>query len=232
MTSRFYRFPPKTFYNNVPAFKKIGANPASFSFIFGLFKKTIQFFTTNQCKKMSCPSSKRYWNLNPWPSERESPPITTRPGLPPMPQPLKMLIQRNLTITFKEWWAPRLGSVTKKIIWFRGSCLHVVAVNDDWCSKKSNRCLFLSFKFKKLFDIDWEISVSIGFCYFLHKYFSNQVCVPSFVRRQISWRILQTNFCHLCWFNVPVVLKNYPFSIHCWDSNLRPFEQKSPTIDH
>ena len=28
-------------------------NPASFSFIFGLFKQTIQFLTTNQSEKMS-----------------------------------------------------------------------------------------------------------------------------------------------------------------------------------
>ena len=64
-------------------FLKNGPIPASFSFIFGLFKQTIQFFTTNQCEKMSCPSSIRHRDSNPRPSERESPPITTRPGLPP-----------------------------------------------------------------------------------------------------------------------------------------------------
>ena len=32
---------------------------------------------------MSCPSSIRHWDSNPRPLERESPPITTRPGLPP-----------------------------------------------------------------------------------------------------------------------------------------------------
>ena len=30
---------------------------------------------------MSCPSSIRHWDSNPQPSERESPPITTRTGL-------------------------------------------------------------------------------------------------------------------------------------------------------
>ena len=29
-----------------------------------------------------CPSSKWCWDSNPWPLERESPPISTRPGLP------------------------------------------------------------------------------------------------------------------------------------------------------
>ena len=33
-------------------------------------------------RKIWCPCSKRHWDLNPRPSERESPPITTRPGLP------------------------------------------------------------------------------------------------------------------------------------------------------
>ena len=46
---------------------------------FGPFKQTLQIFTTNVCEK--CPSSIRC--QNPQPSERESPPITTRPGLPP-----------------------------------------------------------------------------------------------------------------------------------------------------
>ena len=34
-------------------FKKYGPTPASFSFIFDLFKQTLQIFTTNICDKMS-----------------------------------------------------------------------------------------------------------------------------------------------------------------------------------
>ena len=45
---------------------------------FCLIKQTVQFFTTNKC-----PSSIQCWDSNPQPSEHESPPITTRPGLPP-----------------------------------------------------------------------------------------------------------------------------------------------------
>ena len=53
-------------------------NPASFLFIFGLFKQTsLQFLQQIYVKK--CPSSIRCWNLNPQPSEHEPPPITTRP---------------------------------------------------------------------------------------------------------------------------------------------------------
>ena len=59
-----------------------GPYPASFSFIFGLFKQTnSSIFTTNICEK--CPSSIRCWDLNPRPLEHESSPITTRPGLHP-----------------------------------------------------------------------------------------------------------------------------------------------------
>ena len=54
---------------------------ASFSFIFGLFRQTLQIFTTNVCEK--CPCSIWHRDSNPRPQERESPPLTTRPGLPP-----------------------------------------------------------------------------------------------------------------------------------------------------
>ena len=46
-----------------------------------LFKETLKFLQQINVKK--CPSSIRYWDLNPQPSEHESPPLTTRPGLPP-----------------------------------------------------------------------------------------------------------------------------------------------------
>ena len=67
---------------------KNGPTPSSISFIFGLFKTNKTILTTNQCEKMSCPSSLWRWDLNPQPSEREFPPITTRPGLPPHKGPL------------------------------------------------------------------------------------------------------------------------------------------------
>ena len=44
-------------------------------------KNIITIFTTNICEK--CPSSIGSWDLNPRPLEHESPPVTTRPGLPP-----------------------------------------------------------------------------------------------------------------------------------------------------
>ena len=72
------------FYWQWMFFKK-WAIPASFSFIFDLFQTNINtIFTTNQCEKISSPSSIRSQDSNPRPLERESPPITTRPGLPPI----------------------------------------------------------------------------------------------------------------------------------------------------
>ena len=63
---------------NFSLFKK-WAVPASFSFIFGLFQTNNTMFTTNQCEKISCPSSIRRRDSSPQPLEHESPPITTRP---------------------------------------------------------------------------------------------------------------------------------------------------------
>ena len=51
-------------------------------FIFGLFKQT-SLQSLQQLYVNKCPSSILYWDSNSWPSEHESPPITTWPGLPP-----------------------------------------------------------------------------------------------------------------------------------------------------
>ena len=67
-------------------FKKIGHTRPLFR-LFSSFQTNITILTTNICEKMSCPSSIRRWDSNPWPSEHESPPITTRPGLPPLYPP-------------------------------------------------------------------------------------------------------------------------------------------------
>ena len=50
--------------------------------LFSSFQANITIFTANKCEK--CPSSIQGWGSNPQPSEHESPPITTRPGLPPV----------------------------------------------------------------------------------------------------------------------------------------------------
>ena len=58
---------------------KNGPSLASFLFIFGLFKQTIQFLPQINVKK--CPSSIRRQDSNPQPLKDESSPITTRPGI-------------------------------------------------------------------------------------------------------------------------------------------------------
>ena len=63
-------------------FFKNGPTPASLIIYFQSFQtNTITIFTTNICEK--CPSSIWCQDSNPQPLEHESPPITTRPGLPP-----------------------------------------------------------------------------------------------------------------------------------------------------
>ena len=58
-----------------------GPTRASFPFIFGLFKQTLQFLQQIDVKK--CPSSIQRQDLNPRTFIHESSPITTRPELPP-----------------------------------------------------------------------------------------------------------------------------------------------------
>ena len=58
-----------------------GPSPAYFLFIF-VFSNNHYNFTTTKCEK--CPYGSRCRDSNPRPSEHESPPVTTRPGLPPI----------------------------------------------------------------------------------------------------------------------------------------------------
>ena len=57
-------------------------HPRLFFVYFCLFKQVLQ--SLQQIKVKKCPSSMRCWNSNPQPTEHESPPITTRPGLQPV----------------------------------------------------------------------------------------------------------------------------------------------------
>ena len=77
-----------------PLFKKKWAKPGLFIVYFWSFQTNIVTnFTTNICEK--CPSSLRCWDLNPWPSGHESPPITTRPWLPPYMAPFYQMIMKT-----------------------------------------------------------------------------------------------------------------------------------------
>ena len=57
------------------------ANPSLFYFLFSVFSSKYQYNFYNKYV-IKCPSSIRYQDLNPQPLEHESPPKTTRPGLP------------------------------------------------------------------------------------------------------------------------------------------------------
>ena len=64
-------------------FFKRWANSGLFFVYFRSFQTTNIFFYNKSMWKNSCPSSIQRRDSNPWPSEHEPPPITTRPGLPP-----------------------------------------------------------------------------------------------------------------------------------------------------
>ena len=61
--------------------KKMG-NPWPLFSLFSSFQTNITIFTTYICEK--CLSSIWCWDSNPQPSGHESPPTTTRPGIPPL----------------------------------------------------------------------------------------------------------------------------------------------------
>ena len=67
-------------------------------FIFGLFQTNMNTIL-QQINVKKCQYSIQHWDLNPRPSELESPPITTRPGLPPR---VLVIVNKNslyLTVT-------------------------------------------------------------------------------------------------------------------------------------
>ena len=72
------------------------ANPGLFFVYFQSFQTNITIFTTTICEK--CPSSIWCWDSNPQPSEHESLPITTRPGLPPLQLLLGLIVFTYLSI--------------------------------------------------------------------------------------------------------------------------------------
>ena len=57
-------------------------HPRHLFHLFSSFATTVQFLQQINVKK--CSSSIQCWDSNPLPLEHESPPITTRPGLPPI----------------------------------------------------------------------------------------------------------------------------------------------------
>ena len=60
------------------------ANPGLFFVYFRSFSNKHYYNFYNRLMwKMSCPSSIRHRDSNPWSLDHEPPPITTRPGLPP-----------------------------------------------------------------------------------------------------------------------------------------------------
>ena len=66
-----------------------------FSVYFRSFQTNITIFTTNHCEKMSCQYRIQCWDSNPRPSEYESPPITTREGVPPKNINLMLIVRKE-----------------------------------------------------------------------------------------------------------------------------------------
>ena len=78
------------------------ADPGLFFIYFRLFKHKLQFFQQINVEK--CPSSIGCRDLNSRPLEYESPPITTRPGLPAKLTTYLYLIPRYHSFMYKATW--------------------------------------------------------------------------------------------------------------------------------
>ena len=73
----------------------------SFSFIIVLFKQTLQFLQQINVKK--CSSSIWHQDSNSQPSDCESPPLTTRPGLPPRQDKVYLILSKKI----RSWQVPK-----------------------------------------------------------------------------------------------------------------------------
>ena len=131
-------------YKNVPS-------PASFS-VFLSFQTNISIFTTNKYEK--CPSSIWCQDSNPRLSEHESPPITTRPGLPPdCIYSLTIFLSRNACLHVRlRHIHEYLILLATMIRWKCHSHLKINVLFHNWCwtnsvTRLGNFLKFLATKF-------------------------------------------------------------------------------------
>ena len=83
-------------------FKKMG-HPQPLFHLFSSSQTNITILTTNIREKMIWPSSIQQRDWNPRPLEHESPPITTRPGLPPLVQFVESKHLFKTFVSGEEW---------------------------------------------------------------------------------------------------------------------------------
>ena len=98
---------------------------------FRLFKQTIQFLQQINVKK--CPSSIWCWDSNPRPSEHESPPITTRPGLPPKNGASWMVVTDNKLCS----WLSLTYLLYESVIYFKGGVYNTEHWRRKFCKPHS-----------------------------------------------------------------------------------------------
>ena len=102
------------FDSRYPFFKK-WASPGLFFVYFRSFQSNIiTIFTTDQCEKMSCPSSIWRQDSNPQPSEREPPPITRAPALFPLSLTFALSFDTTKELLRSGWHG---GSVSTSHVW-------------------------------------------------------------------------------------------------------------------
>ena len=123
--------------------------------LFSFFSNKHEYnFSTNKCEK--CPSSIWHWDSNPQPSEHESPPITTRSGLPlPISLCYNMISklnnvfrssQRHVDSCSSEWPTVQADHQEVSPVQRRRTCHRVfLPMSNDWQNDLQGPILFKSF---------------------------------------------------------------------------------------
>ena len=128
------------FLKNVPT-------PASFR-LFLVFSNKQHYNFYNKYMWKKCPSSIRCQDSNPRPSERESLPITTRPGLPPMRRHFKyrLFCHYNKYCRNCSWQESNLGPLSLK---FTSRTTKPLPTNDSrLCAKRKENWPILCFSMR------------------------------------------------------------------------------------
>ena len=106
-------------------FYKMGRPRPLFN-LFSSFQTNITILQQINVKK--CPSSIQCWDSNPWLSEHVSPPITTRPGLPPK----KVFVKFSSAAKHGWWWQKthNIETMHIRVCQLRGDlCMFLVLTN-------------------------------------------------------------------------------------------------------
>ena len=120
--------------------------------LFSSFQTNITIFTSYICEK--CPSSIQCLDSNPQPSEHESPPITTRPGLPSFQLQLFISLQQRTANITQLWTWIEVNWMIKQMHIFYSSQV----VSDVHCWSELFQVYLLTDTYLDAIYLDYNLS--------------------------------------------------------------------------